>query len=511
MADASTAGGPQVLRNAFLNLSGQLLPLAVGIMVMPATLRLLGPDRFGVLALGWALLGYAMLLDFGLGRAVTNYVARSSARPGVDNMFDVVLAALAVQVAMGLVLGALLIGTGALILDRLLDIPDVLRPEVHGAVYVLAASIPVVLISSSLLGTLEGVQRFDLVNSIRIPLNVITLAAPLLGALAGLGLPGIFVLLALARLSAVLVAFNLASRLLPRNKGGIPRLGLLRPLVAYGGWVSLSGLVAPLLVYLDRFLLASLVSISAVAYYAAPYEVITRLWVVPVSVTMALFPAFGYLQARGDRVALEEWLVRSVKLVLLLLAPLVATALLFATEFLHWWLGGDFALQSAGALQVLAIGVLINSLGHVPFAFLQGIGRPDLTAKFHLIELPVYVIAAFAFIARWGVAGAAAAWTLRVTMDTILLVIGTFAVSRLPLRIAASRRFGHAAAAVLLLFAASSLARLLTRSLPLSVSLIGVGFCIVLFAGLAWRLALEDTERSSLASIFVRGPKEKVV
>ena len=42
-------------------------------------------------------------------------------------------------------------------------------------------------------------------------------------------------------------------------------------------------------------------------------------------------------------------------------------------------------------LQILAVGVFINSLAQVPFALLQGVGRPDLTATLHLIELPLYL------------------------------------------------------------------------------------------------------------------------
>jgi hypothetical protein len=40
---------------------------------------------------------------------------------------------------------------------------------------------------------------------------------------------------------------------------------------------------------------------------------------------------------------------------------------------------------------------------------------------FHLIELPLYAAAAWVLIEAYGVAGAALAWTLRVTLDAVLL------------------------------------------------------------------------------------------
>src|SRR5438105_466854 len=58
-------------RNTGLNLLGQIIPLGVAVLAVPVLIRALGSDRFGVLTLAWALIGYFALLDFGLGRALT--------------------------------------------------------------------------------------------------------------------------------------------------------------------------------------------------------------------------------------------------------------------------------------------------------------------------------------------------------------------------------------------------------------------------------------------------------
>jgi hypothetical protein len=54
-------------------------------------------------------------------------------------------------------------------------------------------------------------------------------------------------------------------------------------------------------------------------------------------------------------------------------------------------------------------------------AYLHGINRPDLPARFHLLELPAFLLLASLFMARWGVAGAGAAWALRAALDSTLL------------------------------------------------------------------------------------------
>ena len=56
-----------IVRNTALNFLGLALPLAVGFVTIPFTVRALGNDRFGILALVWVVLGYFGLFDLGLG------------------------------------------------------------------------------------------------------------------------------------------------------------------------------------------------------------------------------------------------------------------------------------------------------------------------------------------------------------------------------------------------------------------------------------------------------------
>jgi O-antigen/teichoic acid export membrane protein len=62
----------------------------------------------------------------------------------------------------------------------------------------------------------------------------------------------------------------------------------------------------------------------------------------------------------------------------------------------------------------------------IPYTLLQALGRPDLTARFHLIELPVYVLVLWSMIRTFGIEGAAIAWLIRVALDALLL----FAMAR---------------------------------------------------------------------------------
>jgi O-antigen/teichoic acid export membrane protein len=69
---------------------------------------------------------------------------------------------------------------------------------------------------------------------------------------------------------------------------------------------------------------------------------------------------------------------------------------------------------------LLTIGVFIDSLAYTPWAFLQGIKRPDLPAKINMVELPFYIIVFWWLTHAHGLFGAAISWAARIIVNTVL-------------------------------------------------------------------------------------------
>jgi O-antigen/teichoic acid export membrane protein len=254
--------------------------------------------------------------------------------------------------------------------------------------------------------------------------------------------------------------------------------------------MTVSNVVSPMMVYLDRFLIGSIVSMSAVAFYVTPYEMITKLWVIPGALVAVLFPAFSASLATDPRAAVRL-LDRGVRFVFIALFPAVLVIDVLARPGLELWLGKDFADHSTRVLQWLAAGVLVNSMAQVPFAFIQGAGRPDLTAKLHFAELPVYLALLWWGVSRFGIEGAAIVWLVRVTADGAVLALLTRAVAEphLPSRTVLSA-LGFAAA---LLVAGALVGGTWGRAAFLATSLAASALGI-------WRFLLAAGERDALRS-----------
>src|ERR1700693_1685271 len=83
---ANMTSGRLLARNTLLNLAGQTAPLMIAVVAIPLLVRNLGVDRFGLLTIGWALVGSFSLFDLGLGRAMTKLVAERTGRGEVSDV-----------------------------------------------------------------------------------------------------------------------------------------------------------------------------------------------------------------------------------------------------------------------------------------------------------------------------------------------------------------------------------------------------------------------------------------
>jgi O-antigen/teichoic acid export membrane protein len=416
--ESTAAAAPSLRLNTVGNLLGNASPLLVAFFALPVLTKGLGPDRFGVLTLAWVILGYFSLFDLGLGRAMTKGVAEKIGLGQEEHVPALVWTSLAFMTALALVGTVLTISISPWLVRDVLRIPPALEAETLHSFYALAVAIPIVTTMAGLRGVLEAKQRFDLVNAIRIPFGAFTFLGPVGVLPFSRSLLTIVAVLLIGRVLAWICHLLLCFRVLPalRSRLTFDRSAVM-PLLRFGTWISVSNIVGPLMVSVDRFVIGGMISVSAVAYYTAPYEVVTKLWMIPAAFTGVLFPAFAAAWTQdADRAA--HLLRQGVKYTFLLLFPVSLVIATLGEEGLALWLGPDYAANSTRVLQWLAIGVFLNSLAQIPFALIQAAGRPDITAKLHLLELPFYVAALWFLIRAAGIEGAAMAWTLRSLIDT---------------------------------------------------------------------------------------------
>ncbi len=371
--------------------------------------------------MAWILIGYFSLFDFGIGRAVTKMVAEALTANRQRSVSVYSITAVLSLLILGTIVGVILMISANYIINDIMDVPEWLRSESYISFIWISASLPFVLGAVAIRGILEARGEFKLINYIRTPMSVVMYALPLVIIPFMHNILSVVIVLASTRVITFFIFFYY---LVINDRFFIPTrheiIVSLKLLFSFGAWITISNIIGPLMQNIDRFVVGALLSISALTYYSVPLDIVTKILVVASSVTAVLFPIMSGLAAT-NRKHLHELYNISVVMLALLLLPIFSLIIIMSEPFLFFWLGGSFVTNSKLILQILAIGVYINSLAAIPFTAIHALSRPDLTAKIHMMELPIYIILVWYLIKTGGVTGMALAWTIRMLIDGIMM------------------------------------------------------------------------------------------
>lgn len=410
-----------------INVAGALVGVCVALATVPLYVSKIGEDRYGILSLVWAMLGYLGFLDFGLSRATANALAKLSDASAKERS-GVFVTALWINVLLGSLGGCIIYFAGNSMLMMTHGLTGYLLTETQGIMIWVAPILPLSLMSGVGIGALEARERFLAANVLQISANALGQIVPLLAAIfigPTLGVVVPTVLAVRATTTVIILSVVIISEKLhhfiqfdaKRVKG----------LLGYGIWVTLTNLISPFMTSLDQFVIGGIIGAPFVARYTVPMQVAGRLQIFNSAMSRTVFPRFSR-DSHSDASALAG---QSLVTLAYLSAMLFAPALVLAPSFFSLWMGKAFAAYCVPVAITLFVGAWVNGLAFLPFALLQGQGRPDLVAKLHTAEVVPYIGMLWLLVHHLGLAGAAIAWTVRVIADGFILAW----LARMPVRI----------------------------------------------------------------------------
>lgn len=476
--------------------------MAVGVLTIPYIVRGLGAAQYGILSIATMVLGYFNIFDLGLSRATVKFVAENLDPENIHKVPELVWTSLSLLVGLGTIGGAVAAVFVRISVTHVFKMPPELAGEARIALFVLCASMPVMLASNALRGVLEATQRFDLVNYVKVPSSVLFYLVAALAIPFAVHVAGIVSLLVAIRAVSTLAYLFLCFRTIP-NLGNHFRVSRasLGPLAVFGGWVMVTNITGPVFGYLERFMIASLLSVSMLTFYSAPYELVSKLLIFPMSVVPSLFPYFSYHGARKSS-EVSEMTSRTLKYLLLLLTPPAAIFVFFAKDIMSLWLGPEFAVHSTVVLQLITLGFFLNAFAFVPFTSVQALGRPDLKAILDLLAIPAYSVVAWWLIKHHGIGGAALAKVLLSICDCAVLYVFAFKLKAFSIRDCLSgplfRAILISAALLGLILGVAFMHLKLFLAAPLII------FCFAFYTAAFWIFAVDPEDRSTISSFRQR-------
>ena len=405
-------------RNFFVNLLSPIIRIVVALVTVPLYLHHMGDARYGVMSIVWVLLGFFGFLDLGLSRAVTNALAKLRDAPQAHRA-RVLLTTFGLNLGMGVLGGVLLYVFGGLMLKHFVSMPNEISAEVSWSLPWIACLLPLTLISAAGAGALESRELFLLVNSIQIFAMTLAQVAPIVAAIfvspsLAVVIPTAAVSQGLGAILVLVVVYRLEG---PFSLRAID-WGEARKLLNYGGWMFATQVIYPALASADQFVIGSVMGVAAVAHYAVPMSLVQRSAAIPVAFGRTLFPRMSTLSGEAAHTLGR----RALSTMAYGFATICAPAMILSSTFFRYWISADFAAVAAPVAQLLFPGMWMGALGLVGFTLLQSQGRADVTGKLNIVEFLPFIGILWSLTIAFGIVGAAVAWSLRCTVDALVML-----------------------------------------------------------------------------------------
>ena len=488
----------KVVKGSIWTLSGTVLPLAVAFIATPFVIRFLGTEGYGVLLLVNLVPMYFNFADFGMSVASTKFASEAYGQGDPEKERAVVWTAVSIAaVSVSIIAVPIILFSFPIV--SVLNVPAHLLTEANLALKISAAAFAIGVLASVLNSPMLARLRMDLVTTTGALTKVVAAAVVPIILFFGGGIAGAVTWTFLVAVFSLALVFFFSGRLLPGLTRPVFDSTLLAPLLRFGASWFVAMIAAILLVNLEKLLLTKMVSVEALAYYSVAFTVANMAGMFSQAMSQSMMPAFSQLMTPEKRSQFDALFARGIRFNIIWLLPALMVMVLAAESFFTLWAGEEFGRQSTLPFYILLAGLFFNILAYIPHASITASGRTDVFAKLYWIELAVYVVLAWLLIGRFGIIGAAIAWSLRVFLDAFVII----ALSK---RIAGAKFAFFAHFGVLL-------AAIGVLILPIVLYASGLYFPIVLTAGvialglysiLVWNRFVDADEKAWMKAL-VRG------
>ena len=486
-----------LVKNSLFSFGGKVGSVLAALVGIPIIIKHAGTEQFGLLSILWISIGYLAVFDLGIGRTITQFVSNQLGKNSLEDVGPYIGSAILITLFAGIGVGGLVLFISPYICRNLFNIPPDLLESSITSFNLLGVIVPFILVSQVLRGALEAFQQFKKTAFLAASVSAGTYLS--IAAVAYFYQNFILLIVALCAFKVVnaLTLYYLLQKEISSSSIKIRySVKQIPELLKFGQWVTVSNIISPLMGNLDRFIIGSVITMSAVAYYTTAFDMVSKVNIIPTSLASVMFPAFSAVY-QSNQLQTRKLYRQSLLLLQWLMLPAVCGLILFSYEILLLWLNKEFAENSSLILQILGVGIFFSNLAQISFSFLQAAGHPQITAKIHAIELPLFLIILWILINHFGIIGAALASTIRIISDQLFLMI--FADKIMGKKIEVITFFGLPLTVLLSTF-------MLVHFVPdLWIRAIIFGFSTLLFYLIVWKWFLNNKHKEVMGSLLNRG------
>ena len=405
-------GQSVVKRNIFANVLGGSWAILLNVVAIPFQAKILGAEDYGVLGFGASLQVALTVLDFGLSTTVIREIA-SDRSPDHRDSRELIQTVGTVYWLIAMVLGLGLALTASRIVHSWFKLEAMTPRYATVAIQIMSGWVaftwPVTLYAS----VLSGLQRLEVVNALRVLTNTINLGGGVIVLLVSGDLHVFLMWMAVNAFLAVSLHVMVCRRLLPGISLGLhfsPEA--IKRIWRFSLDMNVTSALGILYTQSDRILIGNLLSLKALGYYNAAYNLTKGIGTVQGFFGSAILPTLASDYSLGQKDALRTRYSKYAQFLVYLAALPTSVLVFFGHDLLLIWTTPETAAGAYRALGILAVGFLLNAAMSAPYVLSIATGHTRIPLLVNVIAVPFYLPGLYFLIVRYGIDGAALAWPL---------------------------------------------------------------------------------------------------
>jgi O-antigen/teichoic acid export membrane protein len=199
----------------------------------------------------------------------------------------------------------------------------------------------------------------------------------------------------------------------------VPKYNDFKSIIEYSKYYAITYSGGYVYNWLDVAIIGLILSQSAVSIYEISWRITTVVAIVGSSISIVLFPQISDWDAEEQIHEIETTIPKAISGAVVFVIPAFFGSLLLAEDILQYIFDTEYIL-GAIVVSILMFEKVFQSIDKVLRSILQGINKPNYTARATVIAIFLNVSLNFVFIPTYGIEGAAIATTISFIINTLL-------------------------------------------------------------------------------------------
>lgn len=373
--------------NVIWNWAGLSVTVLTGFVLAPYLVHHLGDTVYGLWILIASMSGYFGLLDLGVGGSVGRYIAFYRARGEQEQVNRTLSTAMVLLCGVSL-LALVATAVVLLVFFKLFDVPPENVPSARLAILLIGLNLAITFPIAVFDGVLWGMERFDLINAVDMPLAIIRTALTFWLVVDSKDIVTLAWITLATTATGQGLKMGLSFRCDPQLRLSVRRFARQQAglLFGYGVWQFLLQIARQVVMQVGPLVIGAVVAVAAVTPYSIAMRLIGYAGQFMVSATGVLTPLATKLHARNEgsaerRLFLEggRWCTAAA------LGVGVGIAIL-GGPLLKLWMGAEVAASATPVLRILIAGEALAMSQWLTFSIILGKARHRALALSSLSE-----------------------------------------------------------------------------------------------------------------------------